>query len=199
MATRGGERRAPGRRRPLVAGLALAVLAAGCSGGQGPAPAAETTLTAPSTTGAPAVEPPTGGGEGEGPSGSTAAAGPGTGGDPAPAGDPAAAAYALGPTVECLRAGGTTVTTVAELADDEVDFQLESLADLAQDDARVARVGEALVGLGFGDTRATAEIYEELLFVPDDPYRITRVENVVLLAREPAEAALAAVRPCLRP
>lgn len=60
-------------------------------------------------------------------------------------------------------------------------------------------MGGQLVGVAFVASEPDAELLAELLRVPNNPYRVTIEENVVLMYQPAAARALTTVVDCLRP
>lgn len=102
-------------------------------------------------------------------------------------------AYRLGSTVTCLKGYGLVVTAILPK-----DQRLRAMRDLAQKTSRQARSGRNVVALAFGRTKNDATLLIELLRVPNDPYRVERRRNVVLLYAPEAENLRGTVRACLR-
>ena len=103
-----------------------------------------------------------------------------------------AAAYRLSRTVACLKQRGIAVAPIAR-----IDRRLRAIRDLAQRTSRQARSGRQVVAMAFGRTANDAVLLVDVLRVPNDPYRLERLRNVVLLYLPKAARLRTAVRTCL--
>ena len=101
--------------------------------------------------------------------------------------------FRLGATAACLRARSTIVTLIVH-----ADRRLRAMGDLAQKTSRQVRSGRQVVGVAFGRTTNDAVLLVDLLRVQNDPYRLERKGNVVLLYARSSERLRATVRGCLR-
>ena len=102
--------------------------------------------------------------------------------------------HTLTATSRCLRAKGATIRRLRPL-----DPRLRAMRDLAQRTSHEVRVRGKIVGVAFQRDEADARLLLELLRVPNDPYRLVRDGNVVVMSRKPDRAAHATVVGCLRP
>jgi len=76
--------------------------------------------------------------------------------------------------------------------------RMRALRDLDQKTSRQAKLRGFVIGIAFERSIADAKFLFELLQVPNDPLRLERVRNVVLLSPHRAAAERAAVVGCLR-
>jgi hypothetical protein len=102
-------------------------------------------------------------------------------------------AYALAPTSRCLKSRGAKVGAVQPR-----DERLRALRDFAQRRSVQAVLQKKVVGLAFLKSPAEARIIAELLKVPDDPYRLVRRGNAVLMYKPSAKKTFDAAVSCLR-
>lgn len=184
-------------RRLGLAGVALALAAAGCGGGDSQegatAAAGETTTGArpsPPPASNPAPPPPPPKQPPPAPPAKAPRAAVTVPGVTTP--DPAARTYALAPTRRCLSRRGAGIGAVP--AD---DAQLRALGDLAQRTSVLVRVDGGTVGLAIERQQANAALLAELLRAPGSPYRVEQRVNAVLVYRPASRGAAAAVRDCL--
>jgi hypothetical protein len=105
----------------------------------------------------------------------------------------AAPSYRKAPTVACLRRQKVVVTGIAP-----ADRRLRALRDLAQKTSWQAKLGTRVVGVSLNADTSSAELLEELLRVPRDPYRLERRSNALLLYKPTALPLARIVRTCLR-
>lgn len=103
--------------------------------------------------------------------------------------------YSLGATSRCLRRQGARVGRVAP-----ADARLRAVRDLAQRTSIQAKVagGGGVVALAFTKTAADGRLLLDLLRVANDPYRLVRRHNVVLMYRPKAQRTFALALRCLR-
>jgi hypothetical protein len=101
--------------------------------------------------------------------------------------------YSLEATSRCLRRAGASVERVRP-----TDTRLQELHDLAQTTSRQAQARGGIVGFAIGRTEADALVLVDALAVPNDPYRIVRRRNAVLMYKRSAADAYTIVAACLR-
>jgi hypothetical protein len=101
--------------------------------------------------------------------------------------------YALTPTSRCLKGRGAKVGAVQPRNE-----RLRAFRDFVQRKSFQAAVRGQVVALAFLDDPGRARIIADLLKVPNDPYRLVRKGNVVLMYRPSAKAAFTTAVSCLR-
>jgi hypothetical protein len=101
--------------------------------------------------------------------------------------------YSLRASVTCLKQRGAIVTSVKP-----TNHRLRALRDIAQRTSVQIRIGRAVAGLAVGKSTSEGALLYELLQVPNDPLRLERRRNVVLLSPTWARAARLTIIDCLK-
>lgn len=99
--------------------------------------------------------------------------------------------YAFKPTLRCIKQRAAVVTATS-------GGRFQALHDLTQRTSARVRFERQDVGLAVVESEGHARLLAELLLVPDDPYRIVRRRNAVLLFLPRARAAFEFAAGCLR-
>lgn len=102
--------------------------------------------------------------------------------------------YALQPTLRCLERRPRLATSSAATT-----RRLQALRDLAQRTSVIAQLEGERVGIAVVQSSAHASLVAELLRAPEDPHRIIRRRNAVLLFLPRARDVFDVVVGCLRP
>ena len=102
--------------------------------------------------------------------------------------------YGLQPTLRCLERRPRLATSTAATT-----RRLQALRDLAQRTSVVAQLEGDTVGVAVVQSSAHASLLAELLRAPEDPHRIIRRRNAVLLFLPRARDVFDVVVGCLRP